>query len=287
MRGDVRGRSVPRVVASRVHVWKALISWPVLLVLASGTVCGCARVSDTSAAGFLSILDGCPVVPVCTASGLSTAWFIGAGELVTCSHALPRGAHTGEIRLAGWAANYEVVRSGDDLGIAWTRFPETREDRAWADPGRDWALLRLSPPLSRTDVFATPTFDARIAESAAQPGEALFVVGFTMPNGRVEPMVGHADPGSARLPDRVVLEVQTVRAPARFRGLDRDGVLWVRARGGGLMHAGFSGAPLWRVRAGGTPEVCGMLIGAEREGTSGASTGAGLAIRPPGVLAGR
>jgi len=253
-------------------------------MLALACVGGCAAAPGTRDSLVQSRLDGCPVVPVRTRAGLSTGWFIGPGELVMCSHPLDRGTGRGEIAIAGWGAKYEVIKSGDELKTAWGRSDRLDDSLPKQEYEHDWAVLRLSPSLSRTDIFATPTFDAILAKTPAQTGELLYVVGFTVPEDDRAGQWATGEQAAPLLPLRIVREVEVVELPSRFAAIGSRGLMWVRSRGGEVLHVGFSGAPLWRARADGKLEICGLLSGAERNASNGAPTDLGVALHVPARL---
>jgi hypothetical protein len=224
----------------------------------------------------LRALDGVPVLPLQTDTGVSSALLLEDGTVLTCSHGIPRGHETGELCLGGFWTRYHVAMSGDNLATHWDVWKGKVPDGMHGD----WSHVTLTPAVRPSDFFHPP-FPVTPSPRPPQPGETVYVVGYT-----IEP-----DPnGTPEAPHHAVRHwVPLIVTPPPTRSLAEtaEPVVWVRTgpeedlpelpppaspqggRPGAFLARGFSGTPLLRpiASADGRPafEACGVLVAADRE----------------------
>lgn len=245
---------------------------PVLLSLAALPLSGCAATDkEPGPYSIAALVDRLPVVPIQTHQGNGTGLLLADGSVLTCSHVFPRGEVQGAIRVTGPWISYRVEKSGDQLSGTWS---------AWSagsarDVQNDWTIFAPSSPVIAETLFNDPI---RVVLSPAPParGDSLFLVGYTVEGGRFE---------------RCQVPLQVVEPPVRELAGSAFGVKAisgkaVRAHAPGAavlrdhLSLGFSGAPIWRVRADGVVEACGMLVAAELD-RAGHPTQVGVATGIP------
>ncbi|MGH7131086.1 MAG: hypothetical protein ACREJO_03980 [Phycisphaerales bacterium] len=220
----------------------------------------------------LQTLDRVPVFPLIVAEGddtrislkhSATGTLRSDGTVVTCSHFIPRNHAHDMVSITGPWIDYQVLESGDGLGISWSTWSEEAPPLV----SQDWAILQPNPSV----VVATYFPDTLFAPTSARPprvGETLYLVGYT-----VDPKSPEGRPRFARfwVP---LLVVPTPESLGKFG----DAVAWVqtasqpyaespspRATGGGspstVLRPGFSGSPVLRSLAGGHLEQCAIYHG--------------------------
>jgi hypothetical protein len=231
----------------------------------------------------LNLLDHVPVVPLQMATGCGTGLLLPSGEVLTCSHILPRGLEQGDVRITGPWIRYHANRSGDNLRERWTTWEDGRPSNAT----NDWALIVPDPPVKADDIFFPPA-KVDLVTDLPRVGETVYIVGYTVQGTGQGRFVRYWTP------------MLVVRPPRSRYAAFGPQLIWLRsgsydqtaadAEAGALINnsgegrlgpirKGFSGAPVLRHLGGGRFEVCALFVDAEFKGES--ATGIGIAIPLP------
>lgn len=219
------------------------------------------------------VLDSVPVVPVKTGESWVNGLLLPNGDMLTCSHAIPRHTESGKGELAGWPVRFWVVASGDQLETVWN-YPQDMKQQPV--PSTDWAYLRFDPPLRPKFVF-DQEFSTPISYQPPVLGETLFAVGYVFADGDYR---RQWTPGIVVEPPESRLDA--LSEPVYWlRGLPVTGheslpeapetleVALPASGSFGVFRRGLSGSPVIRRRTDGKLEACGIYIAGGRRLSKG------------------
>jgi hypothetical protein len=239
----------------------------------------------------LRMLDGVPAVPIETRTGICTGLLMDDGQLLTCSHGIPRGEAGGEMVVAGLATRYTVIRSGDNLERTWSSW----HGKVPAALDQDWSLISTQPGVDPRQVFSVLVPAPLSAVAAPKPGDTVYIVGYTArsqsPSGSYAgylvrhwvPMLVVEPPGHYAADHQPIIWLTTGSSGAAYMSTPTS-TAETAGHPDSLASHGYSGAPVLRKRSDGKLETCAIMVAGDNKTGDGRGTFAVAIPLPPGVL---